>query len=258
MRLAGRAAVAAVMAGAVTLAFGGRLAGAGSSRHAHVHRAVERGIAGLGPVITSAHGGAIDGWGIDENGSDGVLSEVFSRGRFSLITTVETFDQSTGAITKVVAKQQSVNGNKKFVVASMLAGDLGLIDDRRHQRDGRRDTFYVLSGVDGGDFTGRWTPPVPTTSGSPPSPTSRRARSDFALQDGKITFNRVRVHVATNILANAVIDRLMTGKHAADPRAAAVAHNISCGVKLLIQNRPKVLNADRGNVVTANATAAFD
>jgi hypothetical protein len=155
-----RAAVAAVIAGAVTLAFGGRPAGAGSSSHAHVHRTVERRIAGLGPVITSAHGGAIDGWGIDENGRDGVLSEVFSRGRFSLITTVETFDQSTGAITKVVAKQQSVSGNKKFVVASMLAGDLGLIDDRRYQRDGRRDTFYVLSGVEGGVFIGRWTPPV--------------------------------------------------------------------------------------------------
>lgn len=45
---------------------------------------------------------------------------------------------------------------------------------------------------------------------------------DPALKDGKVAFNRVRVNVAPDVLANAMIDGLMACKHAANPRAAAV------------------------------------
>lgn len=48
------------------------------------------------------------------------------------------------------------------------------------------------------------------------------------------------MHFATDILANAVINGLMAGKHASDPRAAA--HDVRGSVKLFIQDRAKVLD----------------
>ena len=57
---------------------------------------------------------------------------------------------------------------------------------------------------------------------------------DAALENGEISLDCVRVDVAAHILANAVIDSLVAGKHAADTRAATVAHDVGRSVKLLI------------------------
>jgi hypothetical protein len=40
-----------------------------------------------------------------------------------------------------------------------------------------------------------------------------RGTSNAACQDGGVPLNRVRMHVAANVLANAVIDALMASKH---------------------------------------------
>jgi hypothetical protein len=76
------------------------------------------------------------------------------------------------------------------------------------------------------------------------------------------------MHGTANVLADAVIDRLMAGKHAADPSAAAVAHYIGRGVKLFIQIGARffmltevtwwLLYAHGGHVVAADAAAALD
>jgi len=143
------AGTAAPGAGAGTAAPGARGAGAGVRRHA----------VGLGPVVQTALGGSIFGWDINENGTDGVLAESVTSQQFLSLSAIETFDQSTGAITKLVAKQKSVTGKHQLVVAAVLANDVGLIDDERVHPRGREDVFDLMSPVTGGVFTGTWTPP---------------------------------------------------------------------------------------------------
>jgi hypothetical protein len=68
-----------------------------------------------------------------------------------------------------------------------------------------------------------------------------------ALENREISFNPVRIHVAANIFANAMIDCLMLGKHCADTRAAVIAHHARIRVKQRIQNRAKSFGANGGD-----------
>jgi hypothetical protein len=117
-------------------------------------------LVGPGPVLTSKDGGPILGWGIDENGTDGVLTEVTG------ITTpytsiVETFDQTNAQIVKVVRKQKSGSeGNRELAADAIQANDVGLIDDElRHSGGPFRDKYYVMSPVTKNKITGTWTQP---------------------------------------------------------------------------------------------------
>jgi hypothetical protein len=133
----------------------GRLAGSRGPLVSDRPRKRTHGL-GLGPVVTSADGGQIFGWAIDEHGTGGVLAEAIMG-----FSAVETFDQTTGKITKIVAKQQSRTKDHELVVAGIVAGDVGLIDDERVIGDGRDDRFDLMDPVTGGKFTGRWNPPNP-------------------------------------------------------------------------------------------------
>ena len=116
---------------------------------------------GPGLTVTSKFGGQIFGWAIDENGIDGVLTEVTPPSGSPFTSVVETFDQTTGKITKVVRKQKGgPSGGRELFVDAILANDVGLIDDeRRHVGRPLRDVYYVMTPVTGGKFTGTWTRP---------------------------------------------------------------------------------------------------
>ncbi|MGA8661957.1 MAG: hypothetical protein WB644_06630, partial [Candidatus Cybelea sp.] len=116
---------------------------------------------GPGLTVTSKFGGQIFGWAIDENGTDGVLTEVTPPSGSPFTSVVETFDQTTGKITKVVRKQKGgPSGGRELFVDAILANDVGLIDDeRRHVGRPLRDVYYVMTPVTGGKFTGTWTRP---------------------------------------------------------------------------------------------------
>jgi hypothetical protein len=60
--------------------------------------------AGLGKVVHSKFGGSIFGFDVDQNGSQGVLSEIFSLNPPKVLTAVETFDLKSGMILKVVER----------------------------------------------------------------------------------------------------------------------------------------------------------
>lgn len=126
---------------------------------AKAHAAVRRHSVGLGPVVEDALGGTIFGCDINASGNDGVLAESLATSRFVSIGAVETFDQTTGKITKVVTKEHSVSGNRDFVADGILAGDVGLVDNERDNARGRNDIFDVLAPVTGGKLTGKWNPP---------------------------------------------------------------------------------------------------
>lgn len=117
---------------------------------------------GLGPVVHSRFAGEIFGWDIDQNGSDGVLTETVLSG--TVINAIETFDESTGQITKVVQKRVRQNANVEPVVDAIAGNDVGVIDVARDSfRKGvqRDDRFDLMSPVAGGKITSRSHPPHP-------------------------------------------------------------------------------------------------
>jgi hypothetical protein len=116
--------------------------------------------AGPGPIVTSKFGGTIFGWAIDENGADGILTEVTPPSGSPFTSVVETFDQTTGKITKVVRKQDGDSGNRELYVDAVLANDVGLIDDERHYgKYTRRDLYYLMAPVTRKRISGTWTRP---------------------------------------------------------------------------------------------------
>lgn len=121
-------------------------------------------LTGPGPVLTSKFGGPIFGWAIDENATDGVLTEVTSLS-FPSKSVVETFDQTTARIVKVVRKQNTgAQGNRELVVDAIAANDVGLIDDGRvNLRTFRtHDVYYAMDPVSKAKITATWTRPPGT------------------------------------------------------------------------------------------------
>jgi hypothetical protein len=118
---------------------------------------------GLGPVVTSQFGGQIFGWDMDQNGNDGVLTETVLGS--SVVNAIETFDQATGKITKVVQKVQRINANVEPVVDAVAGNDVGIVDVERDlvvsSRIQRDDRFDIMSPVSGNKITAKSHPPHP-------------------------------------------------------------------------------------------------
>jgi hypothetical protein len=163
---------------------------------------------GPGVIVTSKFGGPIFGWAIDENGSDGLLSEVTPPSGNPYTSIVETFDQTTGKITKVVAKEGSgPSGSRELVVDAILANDVGLIDDELRKNLEVHDKYYVMAPVTGNKVNGMWTRPpgkdflLWAVADQQTDPTSVMATT--ILQHGisqPPTFQVVVTNVATNQL----------------------------------------------------------
>jgi hypothetical protein len=115
--------------------------------------------AGAGNVLVhSKFGGQIFGFDIDQNGTTGVLTEAQTLGSGNVLAAVETFDQATGKILKVVAKTQSQDD---FVTFGIVGNSVGLVM-REHVvsfLDVRR-TYQVISPLSTNQWTGSWTPPL--------------------------------------------------------------------------------------------------
>ena len=123
--------------------------------------ATRRASAGLGKVLSSAHGGQIFGFDVNQNGSDGLLSESQGSGK----PAIETFNIKTAKITKIV-KTLSANPNDDFVTFGIVGNDVGFVDEQRVKLDpeSRHDRFFLLTPVSGDKITGRWMPPHVTNS----------------------------------------------------------------------------------------------
>jgi len=82
----------------------------------------------LGPVVTAAFGGEIFGWDIDQNGTDGLLTETLLTSSGPVVNGIETFDETTGKITKVVRKSERANADVEPVAMAIAGSDVGIID----------------------------------------------------------------------------------------------------------------------------------
>jgi hypothetical protein len=128
----------------------------------------------IGPgsvIVHSKFGGQIFGFDIDQNGTEGVLSEALTLANGNILAAVETFDQSTGAILDVLAETQTQDD---FITLGVVGQSVGLID---HEHEisflHLQRTFHSINPLDGNKFTGNWTPPIGTQHLIEPTSVSR-------------------------------------------------------------------------------------
>lgn len=109
-------------------------------------------------TVQDMFGGQIFGYDVDQDGTEGLLSEAKFLGDGSLIIATETFDQTTGKILKVVAKGKNDNGSD-WATWGIFANHIGLDEFQQYPKRPYRQE-YLLNPIDGNKFTGPWKPPI--------------------------------------------------------------------------------------------------
>ncbi|HEY7995167.1 MAG TPA: hypothetical protein VID24_13220 [Candidatus Eremiobacteraceae bacterium] len=111
----------------------------------------------IGKVIRTADGGQVFGFDVDFGGDDGLLASSQTVSGGNVKSSVETFSQSKGTITKTLARTNTMDD---FVDLGIFAGDVGLIEHEHVTGPSQvRRSFHVLNPVTGQAFTSSWTPP---------------------------------------------------------------------------------------------------
>lgn len=131
---------------------------------------------GLGPaVVHTALGGFILGYDIQQNGSEGLLAEALTLANGKNDVAVETFDQKTGKILKIVTQQSDTYND--YVALGIFGNGVGLAEEQLSHGEFVTKTVYgTMDPLSGNQVTGRWTPPftkddiiisAPDAQGSP-------------------------------------------------------------------------------------------
>lgn len=112
-------------------------------------------------IVHTKFGGQIFGFDIDQNGTEGILSEAQTLSNGNVLAAVETFDQKTGKILTVLAKTETQDD---FVTLGVVGTSVGLVEYEHVIRllDVQR-RFGTINPLSGNKATGRWTPPIGTT-----------------------------------------------------------------------------------------------
>ena len=114
--------------------------------------------AGPGFVVQSAFGGRIFGFDIDQSGDEGLISEAQDLPNGNVLAAVETFDQRTGEIVKVLAKTETQDD---FVTLGVVGTSVGLVEREHVVRPLRvKRSFRTLDPLEGNQVTGVWEPPI--------------------------------------------------------------------------------------------------
>ena len=114
--------------------------------------------AGPGDVIVRGKfGGNIFGFEVDPNGTEGLLCEAVGNPDGTVSARVETFNQATGRIIRVLGK---TNTQDDFIAWS-VAGSIGLFEHEKVRGlfDIKR-TFHIIDPLAGNQVNGSWTPPI--------------------------------------------------------------------------------------------------
>src|SRR5579872_3661382 len=114
-----------------------------------------------GVLVRSKFSGQIFGFDVDQNGTEGVLSESKFLSNGNLLSSVETFDQTTGKIIKVVTQTQTQDD---FITIGVVGTSTGLIE---HEHEvsflNLQRVFNIINPLGGNAITGKWTPPLAQT-----------------------------------------------------------------------------------------------
>jgi hypothetical protein len=114
-------------------------------------------------IVHSKFGGQIFGFDIDQNGSEGLLTEAQDVGGGLFHVAVEIFDQNSGTIVKTLKNLTATKDD--FVTLGVVGNSVGLVE-REHVKDifVVKRIYKVMNPLSGNVFTGFWTPPLGTDS----------------------------------------------------------------------------------------------
>jgi hypothetical protein len=108
--------------------------------------------------VHSKFGGQIFGFDIDQNGTEGLLTEAKSLSNGNVLAAVETFDQKTGKIFRVVKKLETKDD---FVTYGVVGKGIGLVEHEHVQGlYVTKRTYKTLNPLDSNMLNGEWTPPI--------------------------------------------------------------------------------------------------
>lgn len=121
----------------------------------------ERVAVGAGTTIVhSKFGGQIFGFDVDQNGSEGVLSEAKDLANGNVLAGVETFDQASGKILNVIARTETQDD---FLTLGIAGASVGLVE-REHVQGlfVAKRIYEELNPLASNKFTGTWSAPLTT------------------------------------------------------------------------------------------------
>jgi hypothetical protein len=112
-------------------------------------------------VVKPKFGGTILGFDVDQNGSEGLLTEFNSVGNNCPWAT-ETFDRVTGKILKVVSQGKGINCATSEVTWGIAGTSVGLVEREHSPGIGQslKVTEKTLHPLEGNTLNGSWTPPL--------------------------------------------------------------------------------------------------
>src|SRR5580692_4108273 len=108
-------------------------------------------------VVHPKFGGQISGYDIDQNGTEGVLAEQKTLANGDTLSAVETFDQGTGKILKVIRK--GVTQFDDDIVIGIVGTSTGIVLHEHAVAHGTVRTYHLISPLDANKYTGIWQPP---------------------------------------------------------------------------------------------------
>jgi hypothetical protein len=131
---------------------------------AQTSKSVSKTPKGAGKVIVHPKlGGTIFGFDVDQNGTEGFLSEGIGYGSCPYAS--ETFDQKSGKIIKVVRRGKSKGCGDDDVTWGVVGTSVGLVEHQHSPTfDHLQMSFPVLNPLDGNQVTGSWLSPFKKTA----------------------------------------------------------------------------------------------
>jgi WD40 repeat protein len=108
-------------------------------------------------VVRTKFGGQIFGFDIDQNGTEGVLADVQIGG--NNVSAVETFDQKTGKILKVISKTESPNDDD--IVIGIVGTSVAIVEHEHAGVNGfvTKRPYHLIDPLNSNKYTGLWKPP---------------------------------------------------------------------------------------------------
>ncbi len=107
-------------------------------------------------LVQPKFGGTVFGFDIDQNGTEGVLTEGQTLNDGNTLNAVEIFDQKTGKILKVVRKTETLDED---VTLGVVGTSVGLIEhDHVTGIYVTSRTYHMMDPLSGNKYTAAWTP----------------------------------------------------------------------------------------------------
>jgi hypothetical protein len=176
----------------------------------------------IGPgkvVVNTALGGFILGYDIDQTGTEGILSESLDLSDGKSNVAVETFDQKTGKIIKIITEQKDTKND--FATLGIVGNSVALTEFEHVTNLFVDKRLYGVSNpLNSNKITGKWTPPFQAANDIISSVSSSQGVPNAAVLGSHNTVSDFSSYVfSSNVAANTfgkvfkVADPVFDGNH---------------------------------------------